>query len=133
MDELTDVQWLEKINEEAEAKAREMEALLVCEIKPVVYVVEPLKDAAVAFLRLPDAKQTLKLLRAMAADYESGCELIVRSQLVRNVTGYEGICSDARFMNEVGQYDFHNAKLNASLVLDAKLLIDFYVDEFKKK
>lgn len=124
-------EWLEKINEETAQKAKELELLLNCEIVPFVFVVEDGKDAAVGFLRKPDPKQAMKILRQMGTDYDAGLELIARAQLIRK-HGDQNV-SDTRFMDEGGKSDPKNNDLNLSLLMKSGTLIQPFSDQFKKK
>jgi|ERR1019366_616013 hypothetical protein len=123
--------WLDAINAEADEKATELSAIFNCEVKPFVFVVEPLKDAAVGFMKVPDAKQSFKLMREMAISLEAGVELAAKAQLIRMVG--EDRASDIRFMDENGNYDAKNSTLNFSLLLKAQTTIALYQDAFKKK
>src|ERR1035437_9435473 len=68
--------WLDEINTTADEKAKELSALFNCDVVPSVYVVDPLKDTAIAYIKQPDAKQALKLMRALGENYENGLELV---------------------------------------------------------
>lgn len=123
--------WMDGIIEETNEKAKELEAVLNCEITPFVFVVEPLKDAAVGFFRMPDAKQSLKIFRSMVTDQDLGAELCAKAQLVREYNG--AIASDPRFMDVNGNYDKKYSGLNFSLLLKAQSIIEIFRDQFKKK
>lgn len=131
-------EWVEKTNKDANDKAAELQQILGCEVDAVVFVVnEESKDAAVGFLRKPDAKQAFKIIRQMGDNYETGVELIARAQLVRDADlkakGFEGAGSDARFMDANGKYEIKDSTLNLSLLLRAGKLIEIFQDQFKKK
>lgn len=127
--------WLSAINAQVEEKARELEQILNCKVIPLVYVVNyDEQDVAVAYFRYPDAVQSLKIFRMLAENYENGIVMLVRSQLIREVHGYEGTASDSRFMTVDGNYQPEYSALNSTLLLDAEQrLITVYRDVFKKK
>lgn len=129
--------WLDKVNSIADEKAKELSELFSCEIKVAVYVIEELKDVAVAFIRLPDAKQSFKLLRALGENFENGLELAARSQLIRDADltarSMQGEGSDPRFMDVNGAYDKKYSDLNLSLMFKMQGLVRPFKDEFKKK
>lgn len=135
VDEST-ITWLDKINEDVQNKANELSGILNCIIEPCVFVIEEGKDFAVAYLKKPDAKQSLKLFRLIADDFEGGLEMAARSQLVREITGTDNSkiqVSDPRFMDVNGKYDLQYSELNVSLLLRMKKIISLFSDEFKKK
>jgi hypothetical protein len=123
--------WLDAINKEAQEKAQELGHLLNCIVEPFVFVVEPLKDAAVGYLRKPDAKQSFKILRSMIEGQEAGIELAIKAQLVRIYN--DTIVSDPRFMDENGNYLPENSELNFSLFVRVQKIITILSDKFKKK
>ena len=123
--------WLNEINESTIEKASELEVLLNCEIKPFVFAVEPLKDAAIGFFKVPDARQSLKIYRLSLEDIDSGSEMIAKAQLVREYNG--DVVSDPRFMDVNGKYDVKDSVLNFSLLLKAQSSVQFFYDQFKKK
>ena len=123
--------WLDKINAEAEQKAEELSRLLNAEVEPFVFIVESLKDAAIGYLKKPDAKQSFKIIRAMGTDYETGLELTAKAQLIRDYNGT--IASDSRFMDVDGKYDVKDSELNLSLLMRVGTLIKPFSDKFKKK
>lgn len=127
--------WLDGLNAEADEKAQELSVLLNTEIIPAVFVVTPLKDAAIAYIKTPDALQGLKIISAIGSNYENGMMLAARSQLVRTITDGEGVkqVSDERFMTEDGVYDSQNSTLNLSLILAIRKVIKILDDQFKKK
>ncbi len=132
-----EVDWLAEINATADEKAKELSLLFNCEVVPSVYVVEPLKDAAIAFIKQPDAKQALKIMRSLGENYENGLELAARSQLIRtadlSLKQVQGEASDSRFMDVNGKYDFKDSALNLALLLKVGKITTIYQDEFKKK
>jgi hypothetical protein len=129
--------WLDELNSEVAIQAEELGKLFNCKIDPFIFVIEPLKDAAVGFFRKPDAKQALKLLRLLGENYENGLEMIARAQLIRQadlqLKSADGSASDARFMDSEGNYDPMNSDLNLNLIRRAGQLIAIFTDEFKKK
>src|ERR1035437_2958454 len=129
--------WLQNINTVADEKAKELSALLGCEVSPAVYVVEEGVNAAIAHIKQPDAKQALKLMRSLGENYENGLELGARSQLIRTsdlaLKQIEGEASDARFMDVNGQYDLKNTALNLALLLKIGKITTILQDQFKKK
>lgn len=134
------VAWIEEANEAADAQAQALSQLFNCEIKPSVFIVEPLKDLAVAFLRQPDLRQSLKILRLMGSDPDSGYLLTAQTQLVRdadvqaiNKSDAQGFASDARFLNLQGEYDIKYTELNVSLIIQVRGMISIMEDQFKKK
>ncbi len=129
--------WLQDAIDQADKKAGELSRIFEQEITPFVFVVEPEKDIAVGFFKLPDAKQSFKLLRSMGSDYEGALELLVRAQLVRDenlkAMDIEGQASDPRFMDANGRYDKKYSNLNMSLMMQGRSLIQVFQDQFKKK
>lgn len=123
--------WLNKILEETKEKAAELEVLLSCKINPFVFVVEQLKDAAVGFFKVPDARQSLKIYRLSLEDIDNGSEMIAKAQLIR--TYNNEIVSDPRFMDVNGKYNMEDSVLNFSLLLKAQSSVQFFYDQFKKK
>lgn len=127
-------EWLDGIRQAASEKAQTVATALGCNVDVAVFVVDPLKDAAVAFIRIPDALQLVKLIRMLGITQENAMQTAIATQLVRTAPGIEGAISDARFMDPMGNYDrINDSKLNGSLLLRMGRLIDFYSDEFKKK
>lgn len=124
-------QWLENINKEAQEKAIELGHLLNCIVEPFVFVVEPLKDAAIGYLRKPDAKQSFKILRSMIEGQEAGLELAAKAQLIREYN--TAVVSDPRFMDVNGNYAPENSELNFSLLIRVQKMISILSDKFKKK
>jgi hypothetical protein len=129
--------WLDELNSEVTIQAEELGKVLQCEVDAFVFVIEPLKDAAVGFFRKPDAKQALKFLRLIGENYENGVEMIARAQLIRQtdlqLKGVEGSASDMRFMDANGNYDPKYSSLNFNMVMRSKNLIELFTDQFKKK
>ena len=129
--------WLDKINTDASTKGDELTVLLGQKVTPFVFIVETLKDAAVGFLREPDAENGFKILRDLGVNYENGIKLIARSQLVRDgdvkAKGFEGIGSDPRFMDVNGKYDLNYSALNMSLLMKCQTAMRPFTDQFKKK
>lgn len=129
--------WLKKTNKEADDKAKELSKIFECEVTPCVFVVEGLKDAAVGFIKTPDAKQTMKILRACGQDWESGLELSAKAQLIREtdltVKKVKGSASDIRFMDENGNYDRKHSEVNAALLFRMQSFVRPFSDQFKKK
>lgn len=129
--------WIDQINSEADLKAQKLSELFGCVVTPFVFIIEPLKDVAVGFLKTPDAKQSLKIFRAMIADEDSGCQLAIQSQLIRNsdleAKNVEGESSDSRLMDVNGNYDLKYSALNFALLWKGQKCIIFYTDQFKKK
>lgn len=135
-----DKQWLDGINANADAKARELSTLMACIVVPMVFVVEAGVDAAVAFLKKPDAKLAYKMmLQGRESGLESASELLSRAQLIRTedikqFNPTEGtVGSDARFMDVNGKYAPENTDLNTGLLIEATSLISPLSDMFKKK
>ena len=135
--ELVQYDWLAELNDAAAKQAEDIGTLLSCTVEPFIFVIEPGKDAAVGFLKVPDAKQAFKLLREMAVNYEAGVEMLAKAQLVRKsdlkARGSEGDASDVRFMDVNGQYPKGEDALNFNLLRRAGQLISLFSDEFKKK
>lgn len=129
--------WLEKIIEQSNLKAAELGKIFEREVTPVVFVVEDQKDAAVGFLKSPDARQSLKMFRMMASDYEGALFLMIQAELIRTddlkKRNLEGEASDSRFMDANGKYDLQYSQLNFSLLMKGRQLIKIYEDQFKKK
>lgn len=133
----TTEQWLDEVNAEAQARAAELTELIGATIQPIVFVIEEGVDAAVGFIKQPDAKQALKLIRSMGTDYETGIELAARAQLVREADviqrGFEGTASDHRFMDANGKYAIEDSPLNLALLMRMQSTIKIFSDVFKKK
>lgn len=129
--ELEEQAWLEEINKIADEKATELSSLLNCEVEPFVFVLKPMKDAAVGFLKNPSAEQSLKIFRAMIEDKDNGAKLAARAQLVREYNGM--VASDPRFMDAEGNYDPKDSTLNFSLLLRTQRVVSLFNDKFKKK
>ena len=132
--ELTESEkWLASLNDEADQKAKEISAILDCEVKPFIFVIKDLEDSATGFFKVPDAKQSFKIFRMMLTDQDSGSEMAARAQLIREVGADNTMASDPRFMDVNGIYDKKDSGLNFSLILKAQSIVSFYQDQFKKK
>jgi hypothetical protein len=129
--------WLNEINEAVGQQAKELENVFNCKVEPFIFVIEPEKDAAVGFFKKPDAKQVLKSLRLMAADYENGIEMLAKAQLIRKTDleakQLEGTASDERFMDANGKYQPVDSDLQVALIQQARDLITIFSNQFKKK
>lgn len=130
--------WLDQISEEAAIHAESLGTLLSTKVETAIFVIEPLKDCAVAFLRKPNARESLKILRMLADDFESGIEMIAKSKLIRKadlekLDQGEATASDERFMDVNGNYDAKYTDLNTALLLKCQGLITVLKDQFKKK
>lgn len=130
--------WVDQLNEEIAEIAQGLKSVFKCDIDPFVFIVDPEKqDYAVGFFKKPDAMTAMKLVRMMGENYETGLKMIAQAQLVRAEDlmnmGVEGTASDKRFMDANGNYELSDSALNASLLLRAGQLINFYSDQFKKK
>lgn len=132
--------WLDQINAEAEAKAKELSILLNSFITPLVFVIEEGKDAAVAYARKPDAKTAYKMmLHGREHGVESASELLCRANLIREadikaLNPVEGMkASDVRFMDVNGKYAPEHTDLNTGLLLEMSGLVSPITDQFKKK
>ncbi len=129
--------WLDQINETAQEKANELSTVFGCVVEPAVFVVEPLKDAAIAYIKKPNATQTLKLLRSLGENIEQGLMLTAQAQLIRDADligkGLTGTASDPRFIDVNGKYDEMFSEINTGLLLRVQKAIGFATDSFKKK
>ena len=129
--------WVDKINEEADAKSKELATLFGTEVVPSVFVIDPLKDAAIAFVRKPDAVQTIKLIRTLGESMEHGLVFVAQAQLIRDADllakGVQGTASDARFIDKDGQYDIKWSEINAGLLLSVQKVVGLAKNAFKKK
>jgi hypothetical protein len=129
--------WLDELNSEVAIQAEELGKVLQCEVDAFVFVIEPLKDAAVGFFRKPDAKQGFKLLRQVGENFEAGVEMIARAQLIRqsdlDSRGITGSASDSRFMDANGSYNPKQSDINLALLSRSQRLLTILTDHFKKK
>lgn len=130
--------WVDKINSDAAEYAVELSALFGQEVQPTVFVIEPMKDFAAAFVRLPDLDNSLKIMRMLQQpDTDAAYKMLAQSQLIREADlagkGQTGIASDSRFLDAVGKCDPAYTTLNLSLIWKMKGLIQIYTDQFKKK
>lgn len=123
--------WMQKINEEVAAKAQVLADALGCAVEPAIFVITPLEDIAIVFLRKPDALQSFKILRLLGENYEQGVIMAAKAQIIREHNGE--VVSDPRFMDVDGKYDPEYSDLNLSLLLKIQRLVRPYQDQFKKK
>jgi hypothetical protein len=133
-------EWLDSINSDAEAKAKELSVLMNCIVTPIVFVVEEGKDAAVGYVKKPDAATAYKMmLHGRANGIEKAADLLARAQLVRDndikqFNPAEGVkASDVRLMDAEGKYDPKDTDLNLGLLVNITSLISPLADMFKKK
>ena len=133
----TEKPFVTKARKEAEEKAKELEAHLQCKVTTLLYPLDDeTEDVAIAYLRHPDAVQTLKLLKAFSENEENGTVLIAKAHLIRTWEDEEGskVVSDPRFMDVNGKYDtLNDSGINASLLLECRKLLVIYQNFFKKK
>jgi len=135
--ELDVLEWIEDIREKADKQAKDLSNVFGIDIVPAIFVVKELEDIAVAFIKQPDAKTGMKILRIYSENEDLGLELAAKAQLVRdsdlNAKGFDGSASDSRFMDANGKYDLKYSMLNMSLMLRMNGLIQLFADVFKKK
>jgi hypothetical protein len=132
--------WLDQVNKDADAKAQEIAALMGCLVEAMVFVVEPGKDAAVAYLKKPDAMTAYEMmLNGRKIGIAKASQLIARAQLIRQTdiarfNPVEGFtASDPRFMDVEGIYLPENTDLNTGLLIEVNDLVSPIGNAFKKK
>lgn len=133
--------WIDQLRNEVQAQSDDIAKIMQCPVDAFFFVLDSeseKKDIAVGFFRQPDARQSFKVMRQMGeADYETGLELLARTQLIRKsdleARGASGDASDPRFMDLNGNYAPEDSILNFNLLKRAASLITLYSDQFKKK
>ena len=124
--------WLDEVNKDAEENAAQLSASLNWNVIPYVFVVKDGEDAAIAYVKQPDALQGFKIMRtALESSVEFGRVLVIKSQLIRDLDGKQ--ISDKRFMDIDGKHANEDTNINMGLMLAVNDLIAPAKNAFKKK
>ena len=124
--------WLEELSATAEANAKELSAELNQKVIPMIFPIEDLKDAAIAYVRSPNLNEFFNLFRVWAENQANGLKMFAQAHLIR--VHNEIAISDARFIDQQGNYSNDDEELNRGLIMRLQSeLVKFKKDEFKKK
>jgi hypothetical protein len=124
--------WLDEVNKDADENAAQLSGSLNCKVLPYVFIIKDGEDAAIAYVKQPDALQSFKIMRsALESTIEAGRILVIKSQLIRELEGKQ--ISDKRFMDVEGKYLPEDSNLNLGLMLAVNDLIEPVKNSFKKK